>query len=139
MSMIEINWNPKPKDLRVFGIIALIATVVISLLLHIIKNVGVQWIFIIIGFGIVIFLCSLISIKITRIIYLALVLVTLPIGWAVSFILLAVFYFLIITPIGLIFRLIGRDPLHRKFNQEAKSYWLERRYPDKLDRYFHQF
>ena len=58
--MIEINWNPKPKDLRVFWIIALIATVMISLLLYIIKDVGAQWIFIIITFGSVIFLCRFI-------------------------------------------------------------------------------
>jgi len=137
--MIEINWNPKPKDLRIFGIIALVATVIISLLLHIIKDTGAPWIFIIIAVGSLIFLCSLISTKTTRIIYLALALMTLPIGWIVSFILLAVFYFLIITPIGLCFRLAGRDPLHRKFDPTAKSYWHIRHPPDKIDRYFHQF
>lgn len=137
--MVEINWNPKPKELHNFGIIALIATAVISLLLYLIKDISVQWILIISGVGFAIFLCSLISGKLTRMIYLGLTLVTLPIGWAVSFILLAIFYFLIITPLGLIFRLIGRDPLHRNFDQKAEGYWLRRNPPNTIERYFHQF
>ena len=137
--MIEINWNPTRKDLRIFGIAALIASVVISLLLNILKDIGVQWISILVAVGFTIFLCSLISAKATRIVYLGLSLVTLPIGWVLSFILIATFYYLIITPIGLIFRLAGRDPLHRKFDSTAKSYWLNRKSPDTLDRYFNQF
>jgi hypothetical protein len=139
MSMIEINWNPSRKDLRIFGIAALIASVVISLMLYIFKGIELQWISILIAVGFVIFLCSLISVKGTRMIYLGLSLVTLPIGWILSFILLAVFYYLIVTPIGLIFRLAGRDPLHRKFDSTTKSYWIKRNSPDTLDRYFHQF
>jgi len=137
--MVEINWNPKPKELRNFGIIALIATAVISLLLYLIKDLGIQWILIITGIGFAIFLCSLISGKLTRMIYIGLTLLTLPIGWAVSFILLAIFYFLILTPLGLVFRLIGRDPLQRNFNSKEKSYWLRRNPPNTIDRYFHQF
>jgi hypothetical protein len=139
MSMVEINWNPKPKELRNFGIIALIATAVISLVLYLIKGLGIQWILIITGIGFAIFLCSLTSGKLTRMIYLGLTLGTLPIGWVVSFILLAIFYFLILTPLGLIFRLIGRDPLHRNFDSKTESYWLRRSPPNTIERYFHQF
>ena len=137
--MIEINWNPTRKDLRIFGIAALIASIVISLLLYIFKGIELQWISILIVVGSAIFLCSFISAKATRMIYLGLSLVTLPIGWILSFILLAVFYYLIVTPTGLIFRLTGRDPLHRKFDSTTKSYWIKRKSPDTLDRYFHQF
>ena len=139
MSLIEINWNPTQKELRNFGIIALTASIVLSLLLHIFKGLGINWIFIFIGFGFTIFILSLISIKAIRIIYLAMILATSPIGWIISFLLLVVFYFLILTPIGLFFRLIGRDPLHRKFDNDTKSYWLLRQPPDKIDKYFHQF
>ncbi len=139
MSMIEINWNPTRKDLRIFGIAAIVASAVISLLLYILKGIELQWISILIAIGSAIFLCSFISVKVTRMIYLGLSLVTLPIGWILSFILLAVFYYLIVTPIGLIFRLTGRDSLHRKFDSTAESYWIKRKSPDTLDRYFHQF
>ncbi|MGD2095152.1 MAG: hypothetical protein PVH77_09125, partial [Phycisphaerales bacterium] len=75
MSLIEINWHPEHKELRNFGIIALIATAVISLVLHLLKDLGSPWILIILGVGFVIFLSSLISTKTTRIIYIGLILV----------------------------------------------------------------
>jgi hypothetical protein len=139
MSLVEINWNPERRQLCNFGISALAASVVISLLLYTLKGLGMQWVFVIFGIGVAIFLSSLISAKLTRIIYLGLMLVTLPVGWVVSFILLALFYFLLLTPLGLIFRLVGRDALCRKFDPSAGTYWLSRRPPDRVDRYFHQF
>ncbi len=139
MSLVEINWRPNYKELRNFGIIALIASAVLSVLLYLLKGLTIQWIIIIIGIGFIIFLSSVISEKLTRIIYVGLILAALPIGWLVSFILLASFYFLLLTPLGLIFRLLGRDPLRRRFDSSADSYWLLRRPPDNLDRYFHQF
>ena len=36
-------------------------------------------------------------------------------------------FFLTITPIALIMRLAGKDPLNRRFDGQAKSYWIERR------------
>jgi hypothetical protein len=139
MSLIEINWHPGTKDLRNFGAIALIASALIALLFYVLKGLGIQWTAIILAVGFIIFLSSFLSLRLTRMIYLGLILLTLPIGWLVSFILLAAFYFLLLTPLGLLFRLIGRDPLRRKFDSTADSYWLTRKPPDKLDRYFHQF
>jgi hypothetical protein len=139
MSLIDINWDPKHKELRNFAIIALIASLIIALLLYIIKGVGIQWVIIIITAGFTIFISSFVSLKLTRIIYLGLILVTFPIGWAISMISLTAFYFLLLTPLGLIFRLLGRNPLSRRFDPAAKSYWLTRRQTENLDRYFHQY
>jgi hypothetical protein len=41
--------------------------------------------------------------------------------------------------LGLIFRLIGRDALCRKFDPEAPTYWLPHRQTKKVERYFQQF
>jgi len=139
MSLIEINWYPKRKQLQNFGKIALIATAVISLLLYLLKGMAIQWALIVFAAGLIIFLSSVISLRLTRGIYVALTAVTFPIGLVVSLILLAGFYFLLLAPLGLLFRLLGRDPLCRRFDPAAKSYWLARREPDSLDRYFHQF
>jgi hypothetical protein len=139
MSLIEINFSPKRKELRNFAIIALIASFLIALLLYMLKGVRIQWVAIIVAAGFAIFLSSFVSLKLTRIIYLGLILVTFPIGWAISMILLTAFYFLLLTPLGLIFRLLGRDLLCRRFDPDAKSYWLARQEPDSLDRYFHQY
>jgi hypothetical protein len=45
----------------------------------------------------------------------------------------------VFTPIGLFFRLIGRDPLHRRFQPEADTYWVGRRPATDVRRYFRQF
>ena len=46
-------------------------------------------------------------------IYVSWMVLAFPIGWTVSQVMLAVMFYGVFTPIGLVFRLIGRDPLHR--------------------------
>ena len=139
MSLMKINWSPNHKELRKFGIISLIASALIALLLYVPRGLGIQWAAAICFVGLVIFISSMISLKVTRGIYLGLILLTMPIGLVVSFTLMAIFYFLLLTPLGLIFRLIGRDSLGSKFDSNTNSYWIVRRPPENLDRYFHQF
>lgn len=137
--MITINWNPDKKLLRTFGTIALIASVCLFLLLFLLKGLAVQKSLIVFFVGLIIFICSRTSLKLTKLIYLGLTLATLPIGLAVSFIVLASFYFLLLTPLALVFRLIGRDVLGLRFNSAAKSYWKKCSKSTSLERYFHQF
>ena len=139
MSFVEINWHPKHKQLQNFGKIALIATAVISLLLYLLKGVAIQWALAIFAVGFTIFLISMISSRLTGMIYVVLMAVTFPIGLVVSFTLLAIFYFLLLAPLGLIFRLMGRDALCRKFDATAESYWLSRQEPESPEQYFRQF
>ena len=62
-----------------------------------------------------------------------------PIGWTVSHLALAVVYYLVVTPIGLLMRLFGRDPMRRKFDPSATTYWQPHESPDEPERYFRQF
>jgi hypothetical protein len=39
---------------------------------------------------------------------------------------MALMFFVVITPIGLLMRLSGKDPLRLRFDREAKSYWIPR-------------
>ena len=139
MFLAEINWHPNRKELRTFAIIALIAAILLALLLCEFKGVGIRWGVAIFSLGAVILLSSFISLRLTRVIYLGLILATRPIGLLMSFLLLATFYFGILTPLALLFRLIGRDTLHRKFDPDTDSYWITHRKPDSLDRYYNQF
>jgi len=139
MSLITVNKNPDKKLLNSFGIIALLASVCISLLLYLVKGLAIEKALIVFLLGLVIFICSRTSPKLIRLIYLGLSYATLPIGFAVSFVVLAVFYFLILTPLALFFRLIGRDLLGLRFNTQAKTYWTKRSESATLERYFRQF
>lgn len=44
-------------------------------------------------------------------------------GWINTRLILGLIYYLIFTPIGLVMRILGKDPLHRKFDKQATSYW----------------
>jgi hypothetical protein len=37
-----------------------------------------------------------------------------------------VMFFLLITPMGIVMRWFGKDPLRLRLDQNATSYWLER-------------
>jgi multisubunit Na+/H+ antiporter MnhB subunit len=139
MALVEINWNPDRRQLRVFGIGALAILTTVAALLHYLRGLPAAWAAALSAVGLAIFLVSLASPGLAKRIYVTLTVVTLPIGIAVSFVLMAAFYFLILTPVGLFFRLIGRDTLRRKFDRNAATYWIPRRPPETSDRYFHQF
>jgi hypothetical protein len=47
----------------------------------------------------------------------------------VSPIVLGVMFFLVITPMGLIMRALGKNPLRLRFDPAARSYWLPRQPP----------
>ena len=49
-------------------------------------------------------------------------------GKIVSPIILGIIFFFVVTPIGLIMRILGKDLLNLKFNA-SKSYWIEKRGP----------
>jgi len=59
-----------------------------------------------------------------------------PIGWTVSRVALAAAFFLVVTPMGLLFRLAGRDTL--RLRRRPDSYWLPKRQPVGVREYFRQ-
>ena len=49
-------------------------------------------------------------------------------GKIISPIIMGIIFFLVVTPTGLIMRLLGKDLLNLKFNKN-KSYWIEKKGP----------
>jgi fatty acid desaturase len=68
----------------------------------------------------------------------ALITVTFPIGVVVSEVMLAVIYFVIVTPVGLARRAFKRDPLNRAVDRSASTYWVDRQRVHDASRYFRQ-
>ena len=60
-------------------------------------------------------------------------------GVGKTHLLLAAVYFGVLTPIGLIMRLAGRDPMERRIDRAAPTYWVARRPVTDVRRYFRQF
>jgi hypothetical protein len=62
-----------------------------------------------------------------------------PIGWTLSHIILGAAYYGVVTPIGLLLRALGKDPMNRAFDRAAPSYWTPREKVSDPARYFRQF
>jgi hypothetical protein len=64
---------------------------------------------------------------------------TQPIAWAISHLLLGCLLYGLFTPVGVLFRIIGRDALAVRRSAAQTSYWTRRGPTTDLRRYFRQF
>ena len=71
-------------------------------------------------------------------VFMGLTLLTFPIGWVVSHIVLAVLLYAVLTPVGVFFRLIGRDALSVKPQGKRQTYWARKPTPSDVRSYLHQ-
>jgi hypothetical protein len=139
MALVSLNLKPSQKQLKDFGFISLIMFFVIGLLLLGLGKVPAKG-FMIFGLvGIVLFILSRISVALIKPIYLGMIVLTYPIGWVVSHLMMALFYYGIITPVALLFRLINRDPLCRRYEPDADTYWIQFNKKRPAKDYFRQF
>ena len=74
-----------------------------------------------------------------RPIYVGWMIAAFPLGWIVSLTLLALVYYLVVTPLGVASRLVGRDRLGLRPDAEQKSYWSSLEAAKDPRRYFRQY
>jgi len=137
MAVLDINWNPSPRQLRQFALLlaAVLAGVALWLYCRFPASAwGVAALLAFVAGGIGVARPALL-----RPVYVAWMAAVFPIGWTVSHLLLAAIYYLVITPIGVIMRLCGYDPLQRHWDRNAKTYWKRREDQDETKRYFRQY
>ena len=77
--------------------------------------------------------------KLIRPVYIVMMALALPLGFVISTLLLAVVYYVVMTPIGWVMRLSGYDAMHRRFDPQAATYWVERVKQTEVGRYFRQY
>ena len=139
----DTNWNPDTAARRSFAkslVIGFPAIAIVFTLVGWLKT-GViptwtPWLAAIgAGAGIVFWLIP----QIAKPFYLVWYFAACCIGIVVSNLIIAAFYYLIITPVGLIMRAIGRDPMRRRFDPAAASYWQDAEKAIDPKRYFRQF
>ena len=147
MAMLEINLRPDKRTLKTFGFIALAGFGLLAGIIYWRNGLfgldfgraagpvsGVLGILALLSA-----VCSLFAPSANRPLYVALVLLTYPIGFVLSHVFLGLVFFGVLTPVGLVFRLRGRDSLKRRFDPQAKTYWVPHRPTDSMERYFRQF
>ena len=122
MSLIEINKNPSRRDLLWFGALFLAFCGIVGGVLvwrfDGMRAARVVWIV-----GVVVPALYYAIPPLRRPVYLGWLYAALPIGWVVSHVVVLVAFYLVVTPIGLIMRATGRDPMRRSFDPAAETYW----------------
>ena len=145
--MIEMNWSPDKSTLRNFGLIAVAGFAFVALIAH------YEWLIFAMGLGsakpyvVNTFIglaaysgvMGLVFPAAVKPVYVGLAILSYPIGFVLSYVIMGTLYFLIITPTGLVMRAIGHDPLDRKWDADAESYWHDSRPPRPNEHYFKQF
>ena len=139
MPLVQINWSPSRRTLRQFGWIAMGMGVALSIVLHWLHGLPPVGIAILLAFGACALVCGYLWPPAARVLYVGLSLLTAPIGFVISLAVLTAFYFLILTPLGLVFRLIGRDTLKRRWPDRDHSAWVPHHKTENMERYFRQF
>lgn len=148
MALVKLDFDPTPRKLRQFGAIA--ASLLFGLgLVAVLRGtfLGVQltalsahsaaWTLYIAAA--LVALTAVAFPRGLRPLFVALSIVATPIGFVLSYVLLAVMYFLIITPIGLAMRATGWDPMLRRRDPGARTYWKKRPSAPVASRYFNQY
>jgi len=127
----RINWNPNNKDLRIFGLTLIIGFGLIGGLFFWRESLTVaKWMWMgSIGIGGL----AILAPPLSRPFYFLWMGLAFVMGTIVSFLILSLIFYGIITPVGMMMRLIGRDALLRKKEATKKqTYW--HKHPDMIDK-----
>ena len=138
MAIIEINRDPGQGELNWFGLIFLsfLSLVGAALWFKADAHIAAKAVWITAGVITVLYY----AIPPMRLpLYLAWMYASFPVGWVMSHLVLGIVFYIVFTPIGLIMRLVGKDPMQRRTRSDVDSYWQEHNPHHDPDRYFRQF
>ncbi len=146
--IIDLDLDPDERTLRQFGFIALGGLGAIGALAWFEGLIFAGgWLgdarepvaIVLLGIGGVAALLSLVYPKANKPLFIGLSVAAYPIGFVLSHVIMATLFFGIISPIGLLMRALGKDPLDNRPAGDAKTYWSECRPARPAASYFKQF
>lgn len=139
MSLIELKTDPSRKDLVWFGLLLPVAAALAGVLVwrssEDLRVARYIW-----GAGALLTLIYCAVPRVQRPVFVGWMYAAYPIGWTLSHVLLLLIFFGVITPIGLLMRALGHDPMNRRADRAGASAWRARgRTAVDRRRYFQQF
>lgn len=137
MALIEVA-EPNPRALRWFGLPFSLFFLLLGAALWS-RGVGVSVVHAVLGGAALVLLVYYALPGLRRGIYLGWMYAGYPFGFVIAHVIMGVVYFLVITPIGLVSRLMGRRRITRGFDPKADSYWQSRQKRDDRGAYFKQY
>lgn len=138
MALIVIDKNPSPRNLAWFGvIIAIFFGVIGTITYYSTGHLTVpSWLW---SAG---FLLAIVYYSVPpwrKAMYIGWMYLSFPIGWVISHLVLLMTYYLVVTPIGLLLRLAGKDLLDEELRPSAETYFIPRTPVTDKRQYFRQF
>jgi hypothetical protein len=91
------------------------------------------------GVGVLSLLLGLVYPRANRVIFVGTAILAYPIGLVLSYVIMGVLFFLIIAPIGILLRILGKAPLARSYDRNATTYWSKAHPSRGQQSYFRQF
>ncbi len=88
-----------------------------------VQSIGWRWFA---GLGVGLFILSRVAYPLMKPIHIAWMTLAFALGWFNTRLLLGIFFYLILTPIGVVMRLLGVDLIDQKIDRRAESYWKKR-------------
>ena len=111
-----------PRDLRKFGLTVGGVFLLLGMWFVLRHKPWHPWFWV---SGIILCAAGTVAPKALKHVYIAWMTLAFVLGFFVSTVLLTVFFYLVVTPVGLVARIFGKDFLERKWSS-APSYWLMR-------------
>ncbi len=136
--LVPLNTDPTNRQLRQFALVLPLVAVIAAALLSLKLNhytAALSLLCVTLAAS----AAGLIHPRLLGPVYVSWMIAAYPIGWLIGHIVIGVIFFLVVTPIGLAMRLVGRDALTRQFEPDRKTYWRQRKTTDDPARYFRQF
>jgi carbamoyltransferase len=139
MHLLELNISPKVGQLRMFGLLwfPLFCGVVGWIVWR--STGSYVALYAAGGAAGLTILLGLATPKLLKPLFVGLMIISFPIGWVVSHVLMALMYYALITPFGLVMRLLGHDPMNRKLDASAGTYWSKLPPAPASEQYFRQY
>lgn len=135
MPLVQLNKEPTTRQLKQFGLISLLALPGVAWLWT--QNATlVLWCT---GIGGILAMIAFAAPKLLKPLFVLLTILAFPIGLVVSELVLIVVYCTALVPIGVLMRMIGKDVLNRRIDDQVTTYWVKCRRSGDVRRYYRQF
>jgi hypothetical protein len=134
MKLVEVNWNPSTRQLQQFAAISMVAFPFLGWMWGG-SGHTIAWLA---AAGCAIGLVAVFAPAAIKPVFIALTVVTLPIGMVIGELTLVLVFFAVLLPLGLFFRLIKRDALQLKLDRTCSTYWQPKKQPSNLASYYRQ-
>jgi len=138
MAIVDVNWNPSQKELKAFSLLLILFFLIVAGFTYS-RGTSPDAALILAGGGTATGIAGILCPSFIRIIYIIWMTAAFPIGIVVSNVIVALAFYIVVCPIGILSKLTGRNALQLGFDRDAKTYWNTRQPVKNPRRYFRQY